>query len=254
MTGPARTFLFLLLFLGVPCTAGGEPAENGPPPTRRWTGDLDRSFEALVAEYGAARDAAAKDRVLAKAAALGPFPLGKRAALEKLVLAAARRGPKSDGTGTCTLHADGFEKGTYILTGAGNGKGIWLGLHGGGHGSGDGRTAASMWGSATGRGLMGVFPTTPRKTPRAWNTEFGERFVLAILRELKRTYRVDTDRIYVGGHSMGGEGAWNVGGRFADVFAAVTANAGGPDGTWEADKTRYSLGGGVVWYFSHLFE
>jgi acetyl esterase/lipase len=257
---PIRLVALLGLALLAAAADPARPQEDGPPPEAKWTSAYGAAFEAVVAEYAKAKGNDEKDRALAKAAALGPFPTGKRKTLEKVVLAAARRGPRSDGSGTCTLHADGFDDGTYVLTAAGHGKGVWLGLHGGGFGSGEGRTAASLWGSATGRGLMGVFPTAPRKLPRFWNTEFGERFVLAILRELKRTFRVDTNRIYVGGHSMGGEGAWNIGGRFADRFAGVTANAGGPDGAYSRDRTRYTFSGGAIanlcntpiWFFHSI--
>jgi dienelactone hydrolase len=251
MKKPCRAFL-LLAALCMASALPAAPARSGPPAAPKWSRKYEKAFEALVTEYAAAGDVTGKDRVLAKAGDLGPFPAGKRAALEKIVLAKARKGKRCDGSGVCVLGEEGFENGSYILTGAGNGKGIWLGLHGGGHNSGDGRTAANLWGSATGKGLIGVFPTTPRKTPRAWNNEFGERFLLAVLREVKRTYRVDTNRIYVGGHSMGGEGAWSIGGRFADRFAAATANAGGPDGVYEADRARYSLGGGVVANFCNV--
>jgi pimeloyl-ACP methyl ester carboxylesterase len=261
MRKPARRVLVLLALM-CPTLAPlrAAPAPNGPPPEVRWSRDYGTRFQALVAEYGKARSNAEKDRVLEKAAELGPFPSSKASLLEKIVLAAARAGPRSDGSGTCVLQDPEFERGTYILTGAGHGKGIWLGLHGGGHQAGDGRTAASLWGSATGKGLMGVFPTAARKTAHAWNSPFGERYVLAILRELKRTFRVDTNRVYVGGHSMGGEGAWNIGGRFADVFAGVTANAGGPDGALQSSGKSFSLAGGAlanlcntpVWFYHSI--
>jgi len=37
---------------------------------------------------------------------------------------------------------------------------------------------------------------------------------------------VDPDRVYVAGHSMGGDGSWMVGGRNADLFAAAAPLAG----------------------------
>jgi dienelactone hydrolase len=93
---------------------------------------------------------------------------------------------------------------------------------------GDGGSARGQWGGAAGRGLIGVFPTAnlPDRETTWYSTEV-EGFVIAILKELKRTYKIDTNRIYCAGHSLGGSGSWHIGLRHADVFAGVSPNAGG---------------------------
>ncbi|NRA96720.1 MAG: prolyl oligopeptidase family serine peptidase [Planctomycetes bacterium] len=74
--------------------------------------------------------------------------------------------------------------------------------------------------------LICVYPTVAEKRT-GWTGPEGERFVTAILDELKRTYRIDTNRVYLAGHSMGGYGTWSVGGKHADLFAAAAPMAGG---------------------------
>ncbi len=65
-----------------------------------------------------------------------------------------------------------------------------------------------------------------KRFPHWWS--YRERsFAVAALDYLKRRYPIDTDRVVLMGYSMGGFGAWNVGLRYHDLFAAVTPFAGG---------------------------
>src|SRR5262249_2192119 len=45
--------------------------------------------------------------------------------------------------------------------------------------------------------------------------------VLYVLRDVFRRYSVDTDRIYLSGHSMGGDAAWDIGTAHPDLWAGV---------------------------------
>jgi predicted esterase len=56
----------------------------------------------------------------------------------------------------------------------------------------------------------------------------GEQDVLDVLADVKRHYRVDEDRIALGGLSNGGVGAYNIGMRHAHLFSVVQAIAGAP--------------------------
>ena len=49
---------------------------------------------------------------------------------------------------------------------------------------------------------------------------------MEIIAELKRTYNIDTNQIYLAGHSMGGGGTWSIGTHYADIFAAISPMAG----------------------------
>lgn len=51
--------------------------------------------------------------------------------------------------------------------------------------------------------------------------------VLALLDEIQDKYRVDENRVYLTGLSMGGYGAWSLGMRYPDRFAAIVPICGG---------------------------
>lgn len=57
----------------------------------------------------------------------------------------------------------------------------------------------------------------------------GEKDVLKCVEMAKEVLNIDTDRIYLKGESMGGGGAWHVGTRHTDIFAAVAPVYGGWD-------------------------
>ena len=55
----------------------------------------------------------------------------------------------------------------------------------------------------------------------------AERDVMDVVDEMKRAYRIDADRIYLTGHSMGGFGTWSIAMNHPGVFAALAPVAGG---------------------------
>ena len=65
-----------------------------------------------------------------------------------------------------------------------------------------------------------------------------EKRVLDTLEWAIRTYRIDRNRVYVCGNSMGGQGAMGIGLNHGDIFAAVKANV--PAGVWFA-TTRLGM-------------
>ena len=223
---------------------------RGQEPPAAWDAAKTERLLSLAREYAEKTKNRDRDAVLAKARELGPIPDREMKDLLKELFKVARSGPKSDGKGTCTAKYPPFP-GTYYLTGAGGGKkGIFVGLHGGGAGVGTGLSAKGQWGGATSKGLIGVFPTANREegeeiTETTWYSKEVEGFVLAIILELKRTYKIDTNRIYIAGHSLGGSGAWHIGLRNADLFAGVSPNAGGCHGRPIGDN-RTELPGGFI--------
>jgi predicted esterase len=55
----------------------------------------------------------------------------------------------------------------------------------------------------------------------------AERDVIAVIEDVRRAYRIDADRIYMTGHSMGGYGTWSVAMNHPEIFAALAPVAGG---------------------------
>jgi len=104
--------------------------------------------------------------------------------------------------------------------------GLLIAMHGGGENAGDAGSAQGVWAGATGLGLTVISPQAIRLVSSAWNTEEGERFVLDLVDAARRTLDIDPDRVYLAGHSMGGDGSWMLGGRNADRIAAAAPLAG----------------------------
>jgi predicted peptidase len=55
----------------------------------------------------------------------------------------------------------------------------------------------------------------------------AERDVLDVLADVRASYIIDPDRIYMTGHSMGGYGTWSIAMNHPDVFAGLAPVAGG---------------------------
>ena len=77
---------------------------------------------------------------------------------------------------------------------------------------------------------------SPQAPPRAgWRPDIFK----VMLDDLKKKYRVDHDRVYLTGLSMGGFGTWNISEKYPDDFAAIAPVCGG------GDETR-------VWRLRHM--
>lgn len=57
----------------------------------------------------------------------------------------------------------------------------------------------------------------------------AEQDVLDVIAEVRRDYKIDPNRIYLMGHSMGGYGTWSVAIAHPDLFAAIGPISGGGD-------------------------
>lgn len=66
----------------------------------------------------------------------------------------------------------------------------------------------------------------------------GERDVLDVLDQIQSRYRIDADRVYLMGSSMGGMGAWRIGQLYPDRFAAIAPFCG-----WTGTDYLENLGG-----------
>src|SRR5688572_15151934 len=83
-----------------------------------------------------------------------------------------------------------------------------------------------------------VSPQAPPRT--GWRPEIFK----GMLEDLKKKYRVDKDRVYLTGLSMGGFGTWNISEKYPDDFAAIAPVCGGGD-----EKRVWRLRHMPVWCF-----
>ncbi|MFT4514767.1 MAG: pimeloyl-ACP methyl ester carboxylesterase [Planctomycetota bacterium] len=122
------------------------------------------------------------------------------------------------------------ERGRYIVGGeTKKPKGLAITMHGGGQGQGDAGSAASSYRTALKKlGLLMVAPEVLEKTAHGWTDSGTEEFVMDLVDDALRTFKIDPDRVYLVGHSMGGYGSWSLGGHHADRLAAIAPSAGAP--------------------------
>ena len=157
-----------------------------------------------------------------------------------MLKAARKTGTRISGSGT-NYFFDG-KRGKYLVSGKPS-KTLFFGLHGGGLGSGSADSAPGGGG-----GWWWIKPEVLEKTARGWTDSGTEEFVVGLVEAAKRTGKLDPDRVYIMGHSMGGFGAWTLGAHHADLFAGIGAFAGAPIPIWlrEGDKTVIGIQPGVL--------
>ncbi|MGZ9133149.1 MAG: carboxylesterase family protein, partial [Nitrospira sp.] len=69
----------------------------------------------------------------------------------------------------------------------------------------------------------------PTYSAGAWFTRHAEELVLETIREVRRQYHIDPNRIFLTGMSNGGIGAWLIGMHHAPLFAGLAPMASGLD-------------------------
>ncbi len=94
----------------------------------------------------------------------------------------------------------------------------------GGTGEGDEDFVAEVQ-RHTGADYIVIAPSSRSPQPSLWWDE-GKFYVIAALKEVISRYNVDTDRVFIGGHSNGGMGCWHIAYHWPHVFAGVCPNAG----------------------------
>jgi pimeloyl-ACP methyl ester carboxylesterase len=205
---------------------GQEPAPAAP--SAKECADLIEEFAALAETDAAGR--ARRDAIAARLDAVvlaDPKALAKwRRELEKVW----QDGPTVEKkSGRHHLWPD-EERGLYIVGGRTKGaKGLVIGMHGGGAGSGDAGSAQGILEDACADlGLLAIFPEVLEKTEHGWTDSGTEEFVLELVERALRTFEIDPDRVFFVGHSMGGYGSWTLGGHHADRVAAIAPTAGAP--------------------------
>jgi len=193
-----------------------------------------KQLDKLVAEYYAndwktPEGIARHDEILAQLELVPPLDAKSRKSWDKKLDKLWSKGPKLDKKGRNYLWED-EKRGLYIIGGKSKKpKGLFLGMHGGGAGSGDAGNSHGGWSAAaSGQKWLGIFPEVLVKTEHGWTDSGTEEFVIELIERARRTWKIDPDRIFFGGHSMGGYGTWTLGAHHADMVAGLTASAGAP--------------------------
>jgi len=140
------------------------------------------------------------------------------------------------------------ERGFFIVGGeTKKPKGLLIGMHGGGAGSGDARSAQGPMESAAEKNdWLALFPEVLEKTDRGWTDSGTEEFVLDLIEAALANWKIDRDRVFLSGHSMGGYGSWTLGAHHADLMAGLAPSAGGPTPIMDGSGTVIDIDGGVV--------
>ena len=140
------------------------------------------------------------------------------------------------------------DRGLYIVGGESkNPKGLLIAMHGGGAGEGDAWSAHGAYQSAAGKlDWLMICPEVLKKTEHGWTDSGSEEFVLGLVEAALRTWRIDRNRVYFSGHSMGGYGTWTLGAHHADRVAALAASAGAPTPIFGPDRSVIDIAEGVV--------
>src|SRR5215469_17011139 len=77
------------------------------------------------------------------------------------------------------------------------------------------------------RGYIVVCPKG--REPASMYTGPAEQDVLDVIAEVEQAYKIDPDRVYMTGHSMGGFGTWSIAIDHPELFAAIAPISGGGD-------------------------
>ncbi len=56
--------------------------------------------------------------------------------------------------------------------------------------------------------------------------DFSEQDVMQVLRHVRQQYKVDAERVYLMGHSMGAIGTWKIAAKYPDIWAAIAPISG----------------------------
>ena len=72
----------------------------------------------------------------------------------------------------------------------------------------------------------------------------AEQDVMDVLAEVRRDYKIDPNRIYLMGHSMGGYGTWSVAMAHPNLFAAIGPISAPFKGDIEQNRRLRAVGGG----------
>lgn len=197
------------------------------PPSRREATELIRSF---LAQDGRTEDGRKwQQRALDRLALVPPLREREDADWRKRILREHARGRRLETSGRNYWWEDD-KRGLYYVGGeTRRPKGVLIALHGGGAGSGDAGSAHGAYApAASSLDWVCISPEVLEKTEHGWTDSGTEEWVLDLVDAALRTWRVDPDKVYFAGHSMGGYGSWTLGAHHADRVAGLAPSAGAP--------------------------
>jgi pimeloyl-ACP methyl ester carboxylesterase len=102
-----------------------------------------------------------------------------------------------------------------------------------------GFSVSGWWGARSGTAVA-TAAMKPGTDAHYTSSELSEIDAMTLLSSIRQQYSVDSDRIYLMGHSMGGAGAYYLGGKYNDVWAAIApiSGAGGIADAAAAERYR----------------
>lgn len=68
-----------------------------------------------------------------------------------------------------------------------------------------------------------------RATDDAQDAKYSEQDVMEVMRRVRAEFNVDSNRIYLWGHSMGGAGTYHIAAKYPDLFAGLGVAAPAPE-------------------------
>ena len=249
----------ILVLAGLAAVAGGPappvaapiapvaPSPQAPADDKALQAKLEKylSLDELSAEGRSARAALIKELEAEAPDALTPAQVKSWG---KKILEAWEDGPKLEKKDGRHHLWEKDERGLYIVGGESKKpKGLFIGMHGGGAGSGDAGELLGEFDNAIGKNKwLGIYPEVLEKTEHGWTDAGSEEFVMELVARARRTWKIDPDHVFLGGHSMGGYGSWMLGGHHADEIAALAISAGAPTPYTDAKGTPTEIVEGVV--------
>lgn len=211
-------------------------AQSGQPPTSSEQNKLIKQFFEL--DSRSAEDRKQQCEILASLDTLPPLTASSAKSWHKKLQKAFAKGRKLEGKSGSFHYWEKEKKGFFLVGGkvTKKPKGLAIIMHGGGAGAGDAGSARGMFDTAAKQlGWLAIYPEVLEKTEHGWTDSGTEEWVLDLIAAARRTWKIDPDRIYLTGHSMGGYGTWMLGSRHADLVAALAPSAGGPTPIMDAN-------------------
>ena len=105
--------------------------------------------------------------------------------------------------------------------------------------------------AALGDGMKRILVTPEGRGTEAWGSDISERDMLDVMADVRRTYSVDSDRVFAGGYSQGGYVTYRMASLHPHLFAGAidwvgfTGNGANGSPVPGADYTAGAIGNGV---------